>query len=116
MKNDAVAAPLQREVRPAYQSETYYDVALGTGSYLGWRCVYINSGTMGFQHSDGREVCFNHSTLRGWTKQCWDDFIRYAHKQQPAQCGNTPYDEGTQSRHTNRCISRPEGTITHKGE
>lgn len=86
--------PVDVLVRPAFESETYYGVVLGTDRYLGWRCVYGGGGTLGFQHEDGCEVCFNHSTLRGWTKQCWDDFTRYAHRQQTAQCGNTPYDEG----------------------
>lgn len=63
--------------RPAYKSETYYRVVIGTGLYHGWRCIWAGDGTLKFRHEDGTEKSF-HARGMAWTASAWHDFVTMA--------------------------------------
>jgi hypothetical protein len=63
---------------PAFQSETYYDVVLGTGTYLGWRCVFAGDGTLIFRHANGNERRFGNGSRSEWLRPSWEAFTEMA--------------------------------------
>lgn len=80
MTTPIAAGLVDVDVRPAYGTATYTRVVFHGDKYRGWKCVHRSNGSLGFEHDDGRAVCFNHPNIPGWLKQCWDDFTRHAHK------------------------------------
>jgi hypothetical protein len=64
--------------RPAYQSDTYYKVVLGTEQFQGWRNIYAGDGTLIFRNQSGDEAKFYGGPSIGWLKSAWEQFTAMA--------------------------------------
>lgn len=67
--------------KPAYQSDTYYDVVIKNGTFLGWKTTYVGLGRMKFIHPNHGTLNITEHTWEGeWMELCWNDFVDHAIK------------------------------------
>jgi hypothetical protein len=60
--------------RPAYKSETYYNVVFGIDTFHGWRNIFAGDGALIFRHKNGEEARFYGGHALGWLEKAWNQF------------------------------------------
>lgn len=77
---------------PEYKSETYYSVVIGSGTFMGWKCIFAGDGALAFRNQSGDAIRYSDGGV-DWMRKCWDRFTADAIKLTPQSTAQTAQEE-----------------------